>query len=73
MSWFDASMAWFEEQHTAHPDLSADELRKWCSKNYPYDERKGWAYKAWLKAAEQYFGQRARRGKQEALLLEEPV
>lgn len=63
------SAEWLQEQIKAHPEMSKPELRKWCSKNYPYDERRGWAYKAWLKALRAYFNPQAvrtiRKGKTE--------
>jgi len=45
-SWTDRSADWLQEQIKAHPEMSKEELRKWCSKNYPWYERRGWAYKA---------------------------
>lgn len=60
-SWTDHSSAWLQEQIKAHPDMTKAELRKWCAKNYPYDERRGWAYKAWLKALRAYFNPQAVR------------
>lgn len=54
-SWTDHSAAWLNEQIKAHPEMSKAELRRWCSKNYPFDARSGWAYKAWLKALRAYF------------------
>ena len=50
MSWTTRSAAWLQQQVKAHPEMTRDELRRWCSKNYPYAWRCGWAYKAWLKA-----------------------
>ena len=61
MSWTDTSAEWLAEQVKAHPDMSPKELRKWCSKNYPYAQRSGWAYKAWLKALRAYFNPQAAR------------
>lgn len=55
MSWTDRSAEWLQEQVKAHPEMSKAELRRWCSKHYPYSERRGWAYKAWLKALRAYF------------------
>ncbi|WP_225783371.1 hypothetical protein [Xenophilus sp. Marseille-Q4582] len=55
MSWTDDSAAWIAEQVKAHPDMSKAELEKHCRKNYPFCERRGWAYKAWLKAMRTYF------------------
>ena len=60
-SWTDASAEWLQEQIKAHPEMSKDELRRWCSKNYPYCQRSGWAYKAWLKALRAYFNPQAQR------------
>lgn len=62
-SWTDDSAAWLAEQVKAHPEMSKVELRKWCSKNYPYSQRQGWAYKAWLKALRAYFEPQAVRPK----------
>lgn len=63
MSWTDTSAEWLQEQIKAHPEMSKDELRKWCSKNYPFHMRRGWAYKAWLKAMRAYFNPQAVRPK----------
>lgn len=54
-SWTDDAAAWLQDQINAHPEMTRTELRKWCSQNYPYSQRKGWAYKAWLKALRAYF------------------
>lgn len=68
-SWTENSAKWLQEQIKAHPETTKEELRKWCSKNYPYHMKQGWAYKAWLKALRQYFEPQAvrpiRRGKTE--------
>jgi hypothetical protein len=61
MSWTTASAEWLAEQVKAHPEMSKAELRRWCSKNYPYAQRSGWAYKAWLKALRAYFNPQAVR------------
>lgn len=60
-SWTDDAAEWLQEQIKAHPDMTPAELRRWCSKNYPYSMRKGWAYKAWLKALKAYFNPQAVR------------
>ena len=62
-SWTDHSAQWIQEQVKANPAMSKAELRKWCSKNYPFDMRSGWAYKAWLKAMRAYFNPQAVRPK----------
>jgi hypothetical protein len=54
-SWTDHSADWLQEQIKAHPEMDKKQLRVWCSKNYPYQMRRGWAYKAWLKALRAYF------------------
>lgn len=54
-SWTDDAASWLQEQIKAHPEMTKKELRRWCSKNYPYSHRSGWAYKAWLKALRAYF------------------
>jgi len=56
MSWYITSYGWIKEQERNNPDMSREELRNHCSKNYPYAERKGWAYKAWLSAMRDVFG-----------------
>lgn len=40
----------------ANPGMDHKELRALCSKNYPFEERTGWAYKAWLRAMREIFG-----------------
>lgn len=55
MSWAEKSRRWFRQQEAENPEMSLDELKKHCTKNYPYFERKGWAYKAWLKARKEFF------------------
>lgn len=62
-SWADHSAAWLQEQINAHPEMSKEELRRWCAKNYPFAERRGWAYKAWLKALRAYFKPQAPKPK----------
>lgn len=61
MSWTDDSAEWLQVQIKAHPDMTRAELRRWCSKNYPWGMRSGWAYKAWLKALRSYFKPQAVR------------
>lgn len=39
-----------------NPDMDKQELRKFCSKNYPFNERRGYAYKAFLEAMKDEFG-----------------
>lgn len=61
MSWTDTSAEWLQEQIKAHPDMSPAELRRLCRANYPFAQRSGWAYKAWLKALRAYFNPQAVR------------
>lgn len=61
MSWTDKSAKWLQEQIKAHPEMSKQELRRWCSKNYPWAQRSGWVYKAWCKAMRAYFNPQAVR------------
>lgn len=56
MSWYAEAYGWISQQKLDHPEMSHDELRKHCSKNYPFCERKGWAYKAFLRAMRDHFG-----------------
>ncbi len=67
MSWYAESCGWINQQRMENPDLSHIELRKHCSKNYPFRERRGYAYKAFLQAMRDQFG-RARKPKPTAQL-----
>lgn len=60
-SWTDHSAEWIAEQVKAHPEMDKKQLEKHCRHNYPYAERMGWAYKAWLKAMRAYFNPQAKR------------
>lgn len=72
MSWTDKSAEWLQEQIKAHPEMDRPTLRKWCSKNYPFYERSGWAYKAWLKALRAYFNPQAVRPKRAGVIHPSP-
>lgn len=61
MSWYEVAMSTIKEQRIRHPELSTKEMRDYCSKNYPFSERRGWAYKAWLRAMRDEFGCSRRR------------
>lgn len=37
--------------------LDAKEMRKKISANYPFDMRKGWAYRVWLAEVKLYFAE----------------
>jgi len=56
MSWYAESYGWIKLQQLENPELSMPDLRKYCSKNYPFAERKGYAYKAFLEAMRDVFG-----------------
>lgn len=66
-SWTEVSAEWIKAQAEAHPEMDMKTLRKHCSSNYPFMQRSGWAYKAWLKAMRAFFNPQAirpvRRGK----------
>jgi hypothetical protein len=54
-SWTARSLTWIANQRAAMPEATADELERHCRRHYPYTDRRGWAYKAWLKAMRIYF------------------
>ena len=56
MSWYAKSYGWIKAQQLENPELSHAEMRKHCSKNYPFCERSGYAYKAFLSAMCDVFG-----------------
>ncbi len=56
MSWYERSLAVIKKQRLKNPELSTPELKKFCSQHYPFAERTGCAYKAWLKAMRETFG-----------------
>lgn len=60
MSWYHTSYEWILDQRDNNPELSREELKKHCSKNYPFAMRKGYAYKAWLKAMGDFFGRESK-------------
>jgi len=49
-------MSFIKKQQIEHPEMTMPELKKHCSKNYPFHQRSGWAYKAWLSAMKDVFG-----------------
>lgn len=65
-SWTQWSASWLQVQIKLHPEMSKEQLRKWCRKNYPFAERRGWAYKAWLIALRRYFNPNAVRPRKRA-------
>lgn len=56
MSWYTRSYSWIKQQQDEHPELDHAAMRKHCSKNYPYAQRRGAAYKAFLSAMRDIFG-----------------
>jgi hypothetical protein len=59
MSWSDESAAWLAQAIADHPEMDSAQLRRWCRSNYPFGQRNGWAYKAWLKTLRTYFSKQA--------------
>lgn len=59
MSWKSESMRFIREQEVEHPEMSREQLRDHCSRHYPFAQRSGWAYKAFLSAMRERFGSRA--------------
>lgn len=70
MSWYAKIYGWIKMQQLENPGMSHDELKKHCSKNYPFCERKGHAYKSFLQAMRDVFGasRKPRQTKQQDLL-----
>lgn len=63
MSWYETAYSHIKQQQMENPNLGHVQMRKYCSANYPFCERRGYAYKAWLKAMRDIFGA-ARKPKQ---------
>ncbi len=62
-SWYQAAYSEIAAQRKANNEMSMVEQRKYCSKNYPFGERKGWPYKAWCNAMSDHFGANKRKNK----------
>lgn len=56
MSWYTKSYYWIKQQQAENPELDHAAMRKHCSKNHPYAERRGAAYKGFLAAMRDVFG-----------------
>lgn len=57
MSWYDTATGYIGQIHVKLPaDASYEERVKALRDGYPFQERRGWAYKAWLKARKAYLG-----------------
>jgi hypothetical protein len=70
MSLYQASWSTINQQIHENLDLSREEQKSYCSKNYPYSNRSGWAYKSWLKAMKDHFGTKKKLSSQIDLLEE---
>lgn len=56
MTWYAESYRWIKKQQAENPGLNNQEMRRHCSKNYPFQERRGAAYKGFLSAMRDVFG-----------------
>lgn len=56
MSWYAEAYGWICQQKMDNPEMDHKSLRRHCSKNYPFRERSGYAYKAFLQAMCDHFG-----------------
>ena len=61
MSWYNECYSWIKQQQWDNPQLSHEEQRKYCSTHCPLRERKGWAYKAFLRAMHDVFGKKTKK------------
>lgn len=57
MSWYAKSWQHMDAVRQSHPALTAPALAKAIDASYPYSQRNGWAYKAWLDARRDFFRQ----------------
>lgn len=55
-TWHTRATIHIKKTMLANPGMEHSELRALCSKKYPFGERKGWPYKAWLMAMREIFG-----------------
>ena len=69
MSWRTATLAWIDEQRLKNPNMAHVELKRHCSKNYPFSERKGAAYKGFLKAMHEVFGKKESNKEQQDMFI----
>ena len=60
-TWFTHSVPLVRNIVADNPELGDKELRKVISRAYPYQERKGHAYKSWLRAVKHVIGDGKRR------------
>jgi hypothetical protein len=55
MSWSDAAFSEIQRIHATLPaDVTFEQRVKALRDGYPFSERMGWAYKAWLKEQRKY-------------------
>jgi hypothetical protein len=55
MSWYDAATGYIGQIHVKLPaDATYADREKALRDGYPFSQRRGWAYKAWLKARKAY-------------------
>lgn len=67
MSWYDTATGYIGQIHVKLPaDATYADRVKALREGYPFQERRGWAYKSWLKAQRAYlskYGTEVRRPK----------
>lgn len=68
MTWHATSTEWIQRQARDNPHMNRADLKKHCSKNYPFSQRQGHAYKAFLRAMREQFGTARRNPRQDRLL-----
>jgi len=72
MSWTEAARACIREAHLSlPPNATLKEREKKLREAYPFGERRGWPYKAWLAARKAYLD-KYRHG-DPAILLQSPL
>ncbi|WP_155837761.1 hypothetical protein [Hydrogenovibrio marinus] len=49
-------MNWIDKQEHENPEMTRDQLRLHCKRNCPLTQRSGLAYKGYLKAMREKFG-----------------
>jgi len=70
MSWRTNTLAFIHEQRLKNPDMKHAELKRHCSKNYPFYARSGAAYKGFLKAMRETFGRKTVNKQQQDMFTE---
>lgn len=59
MSWYEIAKASIIQIKITNPNITREALKKICTENYPFGERKNHPYKAWLKAMQDEFGRKS--------------